>query len=270
TADAQPKRHQWDSKGWVMLVEQTVDYARHTRRNRDASDTDRITVGRYEGRFSKLQLIVDDSDMTLNSMKVVFADNSEFNPQLAYEFREGQRTRVIDLPGNDRTIKYIDLDYKNSGKRDREKARVQVWGWKVVAPVVKRFPWDTHGWTMLGEQTVDYARHTRRNRDASDTDRITVGRYEGRFGKLQLVVDDSDMTLNAMKIVFADNTEYNPKLAYDFKEGQRTRQFDLPPSENVIKYIDLDYRNSGKRDGEKARVQVWGLLDTGPRPRPRR
>ncbi|MCX5743988.1 MAG: hypothetical protein NT062_15980, partial [Proteobacteria bacterium] len=114
TADAQPKRHQWDSKGWVMLGEQTVDYARHTRRNRDASDTDRITVGAYEGKFTKLQLVVDDSDLTLNSMKIVFADISEYNTKQAYDFKEGQRSRQFDLPPTDRSIKFIDLDYKIS------------------------------------------------------------------------------------------------------------------------------------------------------------
>jgi len=270
-AEAQPRRSQWDSKGWVMLGEQTVDYAKKKRGNRDGSDTDRIMVGRYEGTFSKLQLVVDDSDLVLNSMKIVFGDNTEYNPKLAFEFKDGQRTRAFDLPPATRgVIKYIDLDYKNAGRRDGERARVQVWGFQTSAPrqPPPRYQWDTNGWQMLGEQAVDYARKRRGNRDGSDTDRVMVGRYEGRFDKLQLVVDDSDLTLISMRVVFGDNSEWRPtNMAYEFREGQRSRAIDLPGDNRLIQYIDLDYKNSGARDGQKARVQVWGRKAVQVQPR---
>jgi hypothetical protein len=40
-------------------------------------------------------------------------------------FREGQRTRVIDFPGDERTIRCIDFKYRNLPGGGR--AKVQVW-----------------------------------------------------------------------------------------------------------------------------------------------
>jgi hypothetical protein len=40
-------------------------------------------------------------------------------------FREGQRTRVIDFPGDERAIRYIDFKYRNLPGGGR--AKVQVW-----------------------------------------------------------------------------------------------------------------------------------------------
>jgi hypothetical protein len=44
---------------------------------------------------------------------------------MAHYFREDQRSRVIDLPGRDRIIKWVDLKYRNLPGGG--KARVQLW-----------------------------------------------------------------------------------------------------------------------------------------------
>src|SRR6185503_16243552 len=85
--------------------------------------------------------------------------------------------------------------------------------------------WDSRGWTMLGEQNVS---------GRVDRDRISIGRYEGRFNKLTLVVLDSELEMLEFTIVFADNTSYAPQVAQFFREGSRTKLIDLPPSERVI------------------------------------
>ena len=72
-----------------------------------------------------------------------------------------------------------------------------------------------------------------------------------------MVVIDSDLELLKFKIAFADNTFYDPKLSHTFREGQRTRVIDLPPSENVIRNIDIVYKNLP--GGGNAKVQVWGF-----------
>jgi len=53
TASAQPA---WDSRGWVMLGERTVN---------GHFDHDRIEVGRIEGKFSKLTVVVENSDLEM-------------------------------------------------------------------------------------------------------------------------------------------------------------------------------------------------------------
>src|SRR3712207_8197244 len=45
-----------------------------------------------------------------------------------------------------------------------------------------------------------------------DRDSIGVGRYEGRFSKLTLVVLDSDLELQDFVIHFGDGTRYEPRL----------------------------------------------------------
>jgi len=115
-AEARP----WNSKGWVKLGERDVE---------GRVDRDRIHVGRHEGRFSKLTLVVERDDLELLDMEVVFSNGQKFRPRgVKHYFRENSRTRVIDLPGDSRVIQSIELKYRNVGRRGR--ARVEVWGWK--------------------------------------------------------------------------------------------------------------------------------------------
>jgi hypothetical protein len=248
----------WDSRGWVPLGERTVN---------GRYDRDRIEVGRTEGRFTKLTLVVDNSDLELIDFKIVFADNTEYHPRLSHVFREGQRARAIDLPPNEAVIRHIDIRYKNiAGGGD---AKLQVWGLRTGGappppapptpapppPAPPKHSWDTRGWTLLGSRQVN---------GRVDNDRIEIPRYEGRLNKLTMVVEDSDLELFDFKVVFDDRTEYHPKLSYFFKEGQRTRAIDLPPSEHTIRSIDLRYRNT--RGGGPASVEIWGQRADAPPP----
>jgi hypothetical protein len=99
-----------------MLGEQAV---------RGKRDRDVIMVGRREGRFTRLMVVVEDSDLEVHSMEVVFAGGDRFNPRLRHIFREEDRTRPIDLPGNSRVIERIEFRYGNLPGGGA--ARVQVW-----------------------------------------------------------------------------------------------------------------------------------------------
>ena len=114
-----PSRYKarWDRSGWVLLGEQDVQGKR---------DRDVINVGRREGRFTRLMVVVEDSDLEMNSMRVVFANGDAVEPQMKHFFREQDRTRGIDLPGEARNIKQIEFRYGNLPGGGR--ARVQVWG----------------------------------------------------------------------------------------------------------------------------------------------
>ena len=103
----------------MMLGEQIVDGHRH-------ADHDSIRVGRSEGKFSQLTVVVHDADLEMIDMVIHLRHGQEFRPNVAQFFRENTRTRVIDLPGDrDRTIESIDFTYKNLPGEG--KARVQVW-----------------------------------------------------------------------------------------------------------------------------------------------
>jgi hypothetical protein len=230
------RAERWDSKGWVKLGEREVN---------GRVDHDRIDVGRYEGKFSKLTLYVENSEIELLDLEITLGNNERFHPEVRHFFKEGARTRVIDLPGDDRVIKAINLKYRNLPGGGR--ARVEVWGMKgEPAGRAAAFSWDSSGWTMLGEREVN---------GRVDHDRIEVGRHEGRFARLTLVVLDSDLELIDFEIKFAKGPAWHPEVKHIFKEGQRTRVIDFPGDERVIKYIDFKYRNLP--GGGRAKIQVW-------------
>ena len=110
------RAERWDSKGWVKLGEREVN---------GRVDHDRIEVGRREGKFEKLTVVVLDSDLEMIDFEIKFGKGAPWHPELKHFFKEGQRTRVIDFPGDERTIKFIDFKYRNLPGGGR--AKVQVW-----------------------------------------------------------------------------------------------------------------------------------------------
>lgn len=241
----------WDSNGWVLLGEQQVG-AR--------VDRDTIQVGRHEGQFSKMTVVVLDSELEMLDFTINFGDRTLYSPKLAFFFKEGQRTRAFDLPPSAKVISHIDLKYRNLPGGGR--AKVQVWGWKTGNNAPRPVPaqvtmpdWDRRGWQMLGERQID---------GRVDADRIDVGRYEGKFTKLQIVVLDSDLELIDFAVKFARGPEWRPRMSHYFREGQRTRALDFPGDERGIKYIEFKYRNLP--GGGRAKVQVWGYQRDSDRP----
>lgn len=244
-----PRQAVWDSRGWVMLGERTVN---------GRVDHDRIEVGRQDGRFNKLTLVVENSDLELIDFRIVFGDRTEYHPRLSYVFREGQRTRAVDLPPSESVIRFIDIQYRNLSAGE---ARVQVWGFRTGGAMPPPPPgppappsapaWDPKGWTLLGERTVD---------GRFDHDRIDVGPYQGRFSKLTVVVENSDLELIDLSIKFERGAPFHPPIQHFFREGQRTRAIDLPGEERIIKHIDFRYRNLP--GGGRARVAIYGLRET--------
>jgi hypothetical protein len=238
-----PSAWKFDASGWTLLGTQAVD---------GKKDRDTITVGRYEGKFDELILVVGDSDLQLEDFTVIFGNGEKFSPKLKHGFKEGQRSRTIDLPGNDRTIARIEVLYKNTPGGGR--ATLSIYGRDKRAKPPANNAFDSRGWTLLGGQTVDGRR---------DKDTLVVGKYQGRFDQLTMIVSDSDLDLQDFTVVFGNGERWSPKLRHGFKEGQRSKTIDLPGDDRTIAKIELAYRNTP--GGGKARVEVFGK-DTGKRP----
>ena len=232
----------WDSNGWTSLGERTVQGKR---------DRDTIKVGAKDGTFSKITIVVEDSDLELFDVVVHFSNGETYSPTTRHYFKEGSRTGVIDLPGKARHIKKVVFKYGNLGRRSR--ARVQLWGFEVVEPPPPPPPpaaevaWDRKGWTLLGE-TEFWGKRTK--------DTIKVGRYEGKFDQLVLVVGDNDVEVKKLTVHFANRQKYSPKMKHRFEEGSRSRVIDLPGNDRTIAKIDVAYKNLDRRG--KASVQIWG------------
>ena len=76
-------------------------------------DSDVFPVGKRAGRFDQITVVVTDSDLEMISFVVTFENNKKFDPKMKQFFKEGTRTRVIDLPEKNRAIKEITVKYAN-------------------------------------------------------------------------------------------------------------------------------------------------------------
>jgi len=115
--DAPQSSWQFDSKGWMLLGSADVQ---------GKNDRDQIAVGRQQIAFDEVTVVVTDSDLTLEDFTITFGNNEKFTPQVRHVFKEGSRSRVIELPGNSRNIKTIDLKYSNLPGTGR--AHIDVYG----------------------------------------------------------------------------------------------------------------------------------------------
>ena len=107
-----------DQGRWEMLGRQEVNFR---------GDRDRVEVGRHEGRFKQLQIRVQGAPVEIDNMVITFGNNEKFSPNLRHRFDERSTSRVIDLPGDRRTIKSIDFNYRSIDRREG-KATVAVYG----------------------------------------------------------------------------------------------------------------------------------------------
>lgn len=103
-------------------------------------------------------------------------------------------------------------------------------------------------WDKLGERWVN---------GRADRDVIHVGRREGRFQRLQLVVEHSALELYEMRIVFGDGSTYAPPMRLVFGPGSTSRVIDLPGGARVIRRVEFRYGNLP--GGGRAQVELWGL-----------
>jgi hypothetical protein len=236
----------FDARGWTLLGTQEVA-GRH--------DRDTFPVGKYEGKFDKLAIVVTDSDIELKGMTVFFANGDKWSPGgLSHVFKEGQRSRAIDLPGNDRQIVKIEMNYKNLPGGG--KAKVSIYGRDTRAKPAGTKP-DMTGWTLLGGQQVGGHR---------DHDTFNIPRYEGKFNELSINVLDSDLELNDFTVTFANGEKWSPHIKHTFKEGQRSRSIDLPGADRQIVKVDMTYANLP--GGGKAYVELYGRTKVATTPPP--
>jgi hypothetical protein len=102
---------------WDKLGERWVD---------GRADRDVIAVGRRDGRFRKIQLVVERSSLELFDVVITFGDGETFSPGTRLVFAPGSSTRVIDLPGGERFIRSVAFRYGNLPGGGR--AQIELWG----------------------------------------------------------------------------------------------------------------------------------------------
>ena len=88
-------------------------------------DHDVIHVGRRDGRFREIMLVVERAPVEIYDVIVTFGNGERFEPRMRLVFGPDTRSRTIDLPGGTRVIQRVDFRYGNvvAGAR----AKVELW-----------------------------------------------------------------------------------------------------------------------------------------------
>jgi hypothetical protein len=242
----------WNSSGWTFLGDRVVQ---------GRKDHDKIHVGKRNGKWTAITLVVEGSDLEMFDVVVIFGNGDKFSPDTRAMFREGSRTRAIDLPGEARAIKSVAFRYGNLPGGGRAKvalfAREAPAAAPPPAPVPPQPPaptpapapgpgFDLTGWTFLGDRWV---------RGNKDHDAIHVGKKEGRFKRIVILVDQSDLEMFDIVVQFGNGEKFSPDVRQVFKEGSRSRVIDLPGGDRFIQKITFRYGNLP--GGGRARVHVY-------------
>jgi hypothetical protein len=90
------------------------------------ADRDVLRLGARD-EFRQIKIKVTDGPLHIADMDIYFDNGEKMNVELKNNFRAGQESRIIDLPGGVRRLDKIEFKYSTIG-RGKGRARVAVWG----------------------------------------------------------------------------------------------------------------------------------------------
>jgi hypothetical protein len=104
-----------------------------------------------------------------------------------------------------------------------------------------------NGFSYLGERTVN---------GGGDHDMIHVGRQDGKFHEIMVVVERAPIELLDLVVTFGNGERYEPHTRLVFGADSTSRNIDLPGGARFIKRVDFRYGNLV--GGAQAKVELWG------------
>ncbi len=217
-------------------------------------DRDVIRVGNDIGKFDRVRLRVLDNDIFINDLKVIYANGEPDTLAVGQQIGKNSRTNWLNLKG-DRFIKEIQMSYR-SKPSFKGQARVEVFGeyaagWLGPNGEGRKF---NEGWVLLGAQTAGFV--------GFDKDTIQVGRNEGGFAKIRVTVRDRAITLNELRVIYANGADDIIPVRTRVDAGSTYGPIDLKGDKRAIEKIEARYRSrfidSGAKGKGNAVVEVWG------------
>ena len=103
---------------------------------------------------------------------------------------------------------------------------------------------------LLGERIVAFK---------ADHDVVQVGRYEGNFRSLIIVVEKNDIELYNVVVVYGNGERDKFKTRYVFRGGTRSRDMQFAAGQRRIRAIEFTYKTVGDWQDGRARVLVYGV-----------
>ncbi len=221
---------------WERIGELTVDFA---------TDRDAISVAPTRGPYDTIKLKVHRNGIEVLDLRVTYANGSSHDVSVRSFIPAGGESRLIDLPGQDRVIRKIELVYRSRGGSGR-RAVVKVYGIRGDAP-------PPHGavttrWQALGERTIGAG---------VDRDSIPVASSETGWRLLKLEVLSGDLDLLELSVVFGNGEVEQLEVRRHLKPGEESRPLDLPGERRQIRRVDLVGRRGSLAAGPTV-VRLWG------------
>lgn len=104
------------------------------------------------------------------------------------------------------------------------------------------------GWDLLGESTVNFIR---------DKDEVKVT-SSNRYTAIRFRVEDKNIRLKDLKIVFSSGDRLEPLLDDVIPAGENSRIIELSQEGKNISHIEFKYRSTGSLLSGRAKVLVFG------------
>lgn len=231
--------------GEVLFGMQTVGFG---------IDKDVIRVGSEIGKFDRIRLRVLENDVHLNQVKVVYTNGEPDVLAVNADLKQNTKTNWLKLNG-ERFIKEIQLSYR-SRPNFKGLARVEVLGdyaagWLGPNGEGRKY---NQGWVLLGAQSAGFI--------GFDNDVVPVGRNEGGFKKIRVTVRDRAITLNEVRVIYANGGEDIIPVKARVDAGTTWGPADLKGGTRAIKEIRAKYRSRFFDKNAKGKggaiVEVWG------------
>lgn len=234
---------------WELLGTREVSFSR---------ETDVIEVSRREGLFNAIRIEIDRGPLEMHDVRVLFANGESFSPATRISFGDGAQSRIIDLPGESRTIDRITFRYQGRARPGATEVRVS----GRQASRNDRDNRNTHdnhdnrahrdpaadGWMHIGARQVDFR---------SDHD-VIASEGGRKFNTILLAVEGADIELYNVSVNFANGEHFDPETRLVFEENSRSRFIDLPGEARDIRNIEFRYRTLRRSGESKAIVHVYG------------
>jgi hypothetical protein len=105
-------------EGWELLSERKVNFVR---------DRDEIEV-RSRNMFTAIRFKVEDRDIRLNNLEIVFQNGDKLSPAIDDVIKAGEVSRIIEIARDGRYIDKISFRYRTTGSILQGRANVIVMG----------------------------------------------------------------------------------------------------------------------------------------------
>jgi hypothetical protein len=217
-------------------------------------DRDTVRVSDNIGHFRRIRLRVLENDIVLNGLTIVYADGSTQDADAETDMKAGTSSRWFDVDP-EKFIREVRLRYR-SRANFKGRARVELFGeftpgWLGPDGKGRNF---NDGWVLLGAQTAGFV--------GFDDDTVPVGRNKGGFRQVRVTVRDRAITLNELRIVYADGASDTVPIKARVNAGSSWGPVDLKGDRRPIKEVKARYRSrffDREAVGRGAAiVEVWG------------